>query len=221
MQIKLKSGEQILKIKKEEKDDLIFGFNNKIQTDNGRPITKNGKADIYLPLEFDLAQETPLFRISFDKSRKLFYFRVLDSDPLLIQVRVDSIKPWRINKNDKFLLGDMIFKFEPAENNQMINITRLLTKKYTEKISKTFLASSGVVTLGRYKNATFFIESSLLSRIHASLEYNKVEECWELRDGETGKASANGCFVFTSQPVEVSDKLEIKINEITVILYLN
>ncbi len=115
----------------------------------------------------------------------------------------------------------MIFKIEPSENNQQIGISRLLTKKYIEKISKTFSVSSGVITIGRYKNASFFIDSTLLSRIHSSLEFNKYNENWELRDGEVGKASANGCFVFSSQIVEVSDKLEVKINEITVILYLN
>ena len=222
LQLKLKTGDHIFKVSKNEREHTVFGYKKNLDKKDSRLSNQmvDNLIDIYLPFDFQLNNEIVLFETEFDKQRKAFYFKVLDSDPnILIQIRIDPIRTWKVDKQDKFLFGDMIFKLEPSDKS--IVITRLVTKRYTDKIVKTFSENDGKITIGRYKNCSLPLDCSLMSRIHATVQFNSISDCWELKDGETNKPSANGCFVFTTNKVEVSDKLEIKVNENTAILYLN
>ena len=223
--MKLKSGDKTYKINKTDREgNTIFGYNKLSSMDNSdyNKLSNSKTADIYLPLNLPVDSEIPLFKIYFDTVKSLYYFKSIDSHPsVLIQVKLNPIGKWEIKKNDRFLLGDMVFKIDPS--NEELTVTRLVTKRYNEKITKTFyLENDGDnISIGRGKNCSMSLNSGLLSRVHASVIYCENDEKWELRDGEINKPSSNGCYIFTSNQVAVYDGLEIKINEYTVLFYLS
>lgn len=153
----------------------------------------------------------------YDFTLKKFFFKTLENSPqVIIQIKINPTFKWTINKEDKFLVGDMILKFDIKENKEM-TIIRMVTKRHPQKITYNCVPSDGIITIGRSKNCNFCLESNLMSRIHASVLFNNNSGHWEFKDGELSKPSANGCFVFTSNSVDINDKLEIKVNEDTVV----
>jgi hypothetical protein len=110
----------------------------------------------------------------------------------------------------------MIIKFEPKEDNEM-SIVRMVTKRHPQKLFHNCKSTDGIITIGRSKNCSFSLDSNLMSRIHASVYFNDNTGNWEFKDGEMTKPSANGCYVFTANNVEINEKLEVKVNEDTVI----
>lgn len=177
-----------------------------------------------MPINLPVDTEIPLFKVNYDNAKSLYFFKSIDSHPsLLIQVKLNPLSKFTINKNDRYLLGDMVFKFEQFNDNKQVVVTRQITKRYNEKISNSFsLEKEGsIITIGRGRSCNMSLNSGLLSRVHASLIYNPKDNLWEIKDGETNKPSSNGCFIFTNSLIPICDGLEVKINEYSIVFNLN
>lgn len=179
---------------------------------------KTSRIDMCLKFSSNIPDNTAIFKTYYDSSKKRFMFKTLENNSsLIVQVKINPSNKWIICKEDKFLIGDMILKFEP--NEKELTITRLVTKRHPQRLTYSCKASDGIITIGRSKNCNFTLESNLMSRVHASIFYNENSQNWEFKDGEFSRPSANGCFLFTSNSIEIVDKLEIKVNEDTVYFY--
>ena len=217
----LKTGkdEQEIKINKDErKGNTNFGMynenENEKEKEEGEELNSN-KVDIGLKFSSNIPVNLPLFRISFNTAQKKCYYKpLINTAKIIIQIKINPGSRWVINKNEKYLVGDMVIKLEPS--GKEIVVTRLVTNRHREALSKVFKSTDGIITIGRNKNCNFPLESTLMSRVHASVYFNDLTNNWELKDGEMSKPSANGCYVFTTNSVEIHDKLEVKVNQDTV-----
>ena len=192
------------------KDDKI------VKSKNELPFTYLISNDEIPIIKLDVPYETKIFEILYQNNK--FYFRCLTNSPEVIIVIKVTMPKWKISNNDKFLLGDMILKFEVDFEN--ISITRLQTKRHPNKLNHIFNLSDltdDTITIGRGKTCNVFLESSILSRVHARVMYNKIQGIWEFSDGDNEKPSSNGCFIFTDEKIEI-DRLEVRINEETLSL---
>lgn len=208
--MKGKTHDEEIKIHKDERSGVTnFGMKS---TDSS---IKN--IDVSLMFSSKIPLDHPIFRLIYDSNLRKYFFKTLENSPsVIIQIKINPSSKWIINREDKFLVGDMILKFEPKEDKE-IEIIRMITKRHPKKLSYLGKASEGIITIGRNKNCSFSLESNLMSRIHASVYYNDQTGLWEFKDGEMTKPSANGCFVFTANNVEILDKLEIKVNDDTIL----
>ena len=165
-----------------------------------------------LKLNDEVVKDIPIFKTFYNIQTKKFYIQVLENSPnCIVQVKLNTEKNrWILNPLDKFIIGDLNFKFEP--NDDEITIIRKESKAFPQQNIKTFKSSEGIITIGRAKNLKFTEESKAMSRINAHVIYNESLNKWELGDGTVDqKPSTNGCIVFTTNPIEITDKIEMKV----------
>lgn len=193
---------------------LVFGYDPDIigmKLDDTTSKTLPG-IDFYLPFEFrSIVKKTKLFELTLLSNKLKLNPHVLPQ--FLFQLRASKSKPWPLRDEAKFLLGDMLFKINIQSQLKLIVISRIITRRYPERISLTCSQSDGVVRIGRHQSCNLHFDSMLLSRVHASILYDNQNECWVIYDGEQGKPSVNGCFMLCEAAIEVDGTAEFKLNE--------
>ena len=72
------------------------------------------------------------------------------------------------------------------------------------------LEQQNLLTIGRSKKCDIVLEDMMLSKIQATIEYNKKDGCVYLYDGDTKKESTNATWVFILSPFIITNNFLFK-----------
>jgi hypothetical protein len=126
------------------------------------------------------------------KKRSQFIYLKLSNNPLIIN-----------NKMKKyFQIGDIIFKTEINDNNQIHIILHLNVGK------KTLIFNSNqkkIITFGRDNLSTVKLNGNMISKIHCTIEFKNNN--WIIYDGNGKKPSTNGTWMFCNEKFELRDEI--------------
>lgn len=202
-----------------ENGSVVFGFKpSSIELKTS--LIDNQQIDYFVPFELNqLTSKATLFKIIF-LGDKVSLCSLISNPDVLFQAKINQTKGWPIVGEGKFLMGDMLFKLQVDSSNNKLSLSRMITKRYNDKINIMIETTDSPFTIGRHKSCNLPFDSVLLSRVHASLLFNSNSGFWTLQDGEPERPSANGCFVFSDKQIEIEDTLEFKLNTNIVIISL-
>ena len=73
-----------------------------------------------------------------------------------------------------------------------------------------FPPSDSILSIGRFNLSDIQIEDNLLSKIHCTIHYDFTKNAWILIDGNNGKSSTNGTWLFLNTDYEIHDGMIFK-----------
>lgn len=210
-QLKKQTFESVV-IRSEKEQRIVFGSIPSSEQETKSISSSLSAIDYYVPSDFiNSSSKERLFQITFE-SGKAYVNSLVENPNILFYLRIEQPREWHIQNNDRFLMGDMIFKTDLDEVNGKLTITRLMTKRHTSFFSTTIRISDCPFTIGRHVSCKLQIDSKLLSRVHATIIYDAIACQWLFTDGEPNKQSVNGCSVSSDRKIEVARGLEFKLN---------
>ena len=180
-----------------------YTFFGTVKENNGMIIN-----DYIINNELGLIKEKRLFVIFFNKKNEKFYFRSINDkeekkNSQFIYLKL-SVNPLIINNKMKkyFQIGDIIFKTEINDNNQIHIILHLNVGK------KTLIFNSNqkkIITFGRDNLSTVKLNENMISKIHCTIEFKNNN--WVIYDGNGKKPSTNGTWMFCNEKFELNDEI--------------
>lgn len=180
-----------------------YTFFGTVKEDNGIIIN-----DYIINNELGLVKEKRLFVIFFNKKTEKYYFRSINDKEgkkrsQFIYLKLSN-NPLIINNKMKkyFQIGDIIFKTEINDNNQIHIILHLNLGK------KTLIFNSNqkkIITFGRDNLSTVKLNGNMISKIHCTIEFKNNN--WIIYDGNGKKPSTNGTWMFCNEKFELRDEI--------------
>ena len=68
------------------------------------------------------------------------------------------------------------------------------------------------IQIGRFNGADVQLNDKLLSKIHCEIIYSE-KDGWILQDGNRGKPSTNGTWIYLNEDFQICDKMIFKSNQ--------
>ena len=180
-----------------------YTFFGTVKENNGMIIN-----DYIINNELGLIKEKRLFVIFFNKKNEKFYFRSINDkeekkNSQFIYLKL-SVNPLIINNKMKkyFQIGDIIFKTEINDNNQIHIILHLNIGKKTLYFNSN---QKKIITFGRDNLSTVKLNENMISKIHCTIEFKNNN--WVIYDGNGKKPSTNGTWMFCNEKFELNDEI--------------
>lgn len=198
-----------------KKDNVIINdyiINQQLNSDNNDNSTNRNK--------------NSLFAIFFELKTKTYYIKEFNEhnednlNDMTHRLLMQVIDQFTIDQKSYFSFCTATISIKPIENNESILISILDTNNTKEF---TFNKSNNPeVTIGRKKSCDVHIQTSLVSKIHCTINYETEKNVWIITDGHKNKKSTNGLWYYikTKHPInqEVSFvKIGTNIIKITII----
>ncbi|MCQ2819323.1 MAG: FHA domain-containing protein [archaeon] len=175
----------------------------------------NKLTDYVLSIPEENTENIPpiIFKIFYNKNDSSFYLSTDSpgvSADFIMFFKID--KPMKIDKKYLISLGESHFSVDISDEKlQTLQID--LTSEMDGSKRFVFNKNNNKITIGRGKKCDIILHQLSYSRVQTSFVFNNEENCWYMYDGNLGKGSTNGTWIFLNWPLKIENNLIFRVGQ--------